>query len=103
MVDVRLHGDQPLRAVLVDRGWTYGTIAAVTLFAYSQRERWMASLDRRFFRERYAAQQILRAVVEDVGRTPDLDTAARNSVGSSNRPEAVQASCRPWRVHSCSA
>lgn len=80
VADVLLHGDQPLRAVLVDRGWTYGTIAAVTLFVYSQRERWMAALDRRFFRERYAAQQILREVVEDVGRTPDLDTAARNVV-----------------------
>jgi hypothetical protein len=80
VADVLLHGDQPLRAVLVDRGWTYGVIAALTLFAYSQREQWMAALDRRFFRERYAAQQILREVVEDVGRAPDLDTAAKNVV-----------------------
>ena len=76
VADVLLHGDQPLRAVLIERGWTYGAIAAVTLFAYSQRERWMAALDQRFFRERYAAQQILREVAEDVGRAPDLEAAA---------------------------
>lgn len=80
VADVLLHGDQPLRDVLIERGWTYATIAAITLFAYSQRQRWMASLDQRFFRERYAAQQILREVVEDVGRAPDLDSAAANVV-----------------------
>jgi len=80
VANVLLHGDQPLRAVLIERGWTYGTIAALTLLAYSQRENWMASLDRRFFRERYGAQQILREVVEDVGRSPDLQTAANNVV-----------------------
>jgi hypothetical protein len=80
VADVLLHGDQSLRSVLAERGWTYGVIAAATLFAYSQRERWMIALDRRFFRERYAAQQILREVVEDIGRAPDLETAARKVV-----------------------
>jgi hypothetical protein len=36
----------------------------------------MAALDRRFFRERYAAQQILRDTVEDVGRAADLREVA---------------------------
>jgi tRNA A-37 threonylcarbamoyl transferase component Bud32 len=80
VVDVLLHGDQSLRSVLADRGWTYGVIAAGTVLAYSQREGWMTALDRRFFRERYAAQQILRQVVDDVSRAPDLDAAARKVV-----------------------
>src|SRR5712691_10495377 len=37
----------------------------------------LASLDRRFFRERYDAHQILRQVIEDVRAAAKLDAVAR--------------------------
>lgn len=76
VVDLLLHGDQPLRAILAERGWAYLLLSGLALAAYTQRGKWMAVLDRRFFRERYLAQQVLRQVVDDVARSRALDEAA---------------------------
>jgi len=40
----------------------------------------MNALDRRFFRERYAAQQILKDVVDDIGRSDSFEAAAQKVV-----------------------
>jgi hypothetical protein len=80
VADAIIHGDQPLQAILASRGWTYTTIAAIAGLVYFKRDDWMAALDRRFFRERYAAQQILKDVVEDIGRSADFDAAAQKVV-----------------------
>ena len=76
VADVLRHGDLPVRQVIADRGWIYLTVAAASLVVFGQREQWMAALDRRFFRERYAAQQVLRHVVEVAGRAETLDEVA---------------------------
>ena len=41
-------------------------MAGLALLAYARRRSWLESLDRRFFRERYDAQRLLREVVEAV-------------------------------------
>jgi len=76
VVDLVVHAERPLIEIVKARGWAYGTLAGLAALAYRNRDRWMASLDRRFFRERYDAHQILRQVVEDVRAAASLDTVA---------------------------
>jgi tRNA A-37 threonylcarbamoyl transferase component Bud32 len=66
LLDLLLHGDQPAAAILRARGWIYVGLGALALVAQVRQKQWLAALDRRFFRERYAAQRLLREVVEEV-------------------------------------
>jgi eukaryotic-like serine/threonine-protein kinase len=68
VLDLILHGSQPLIEIVSARGWIYAGLAGLAFVAHTKRERWMESLDRRFFRDRYDAQRILREVVEEVHR-----------------------------------
>ncbi len=76
VVDLVVHAERPLIDIIQARGWAYGTLAGLAALAYRNRNGWMASLDRRFFRERYDAHQLLRQVVEDVRAAASLDTVA---------------------------
>ena len=76
VVDVIIHGDQPLQAILESRGWSYAAVAAIIGLIYWKRGEWMAALDRRFFRERYTAQQILKDVVDAIGQSDSFRSAA---------------------------
>jgi hypothetical protein len=96
--DLLLHGDQPLHRIVAQRGWTYGAFAAVITVIYANRARWMTALDRRFFRERYAAQQILRDVVQDISGAADFRTASAkvvNRVNSALHPVMVAVLSKP--------
>jgi serine/threonine-protein kinase len=77
IVDLMVHAEQPLLDIIQVRGWAYGAVAGVALVAYWNRDHWMSSLDRRFFRERYDAHHILRQVVEDVRAAATLDAVAQ--------------------------
>ena len=66
IVDLLLHGDQPILTVLRGRGWIYGALAALAAFAYTKRQTWLEALDRRFFREQYDARRLLCDLVEEV-------------------------------------
>ena len=76
VVDLVVHGDQPLRNVLQSRGWIYVAVAALAFAAHARQQRWLGALDQRFFRERYDAQRLLREVVEEAGRAANLERAA---------------------------
>jgi eukaryotic-like serine/threonine-protein kinase len=76
VVDLVVHADRPLIDIIQARGWAYGALAGLAAVAYRNRDGWMTSLDRRFFRERYDAHQILRRVVEDVRTAATIDDAA---------------------------
>jgi hypothetical protein len=76
VVDLVVHAEQPLIDIIQARGWVYGALVGVALVAYWNRDHWMSLLDRRFFRERYDAHQILRQVVEDVRAAATLDAVA---------------------------
>jgi hypothetical protein len=80
VIDLAAHAERPLIDILQARGWAYATLAGLAVLAYRNREGWMASLDRRFFRERYDAHQILRQVVEDVRAAATIDDAAPAAV-----------------------
>lgn len=76
LVDLWLHGDQPLVAILHTRGWTYASLAGLALLAFTQRRNWLETLDRRFFRERYDAQRLLREVVQEIRVARDFEQEA---------------------------
>jgi len=75
-IDLVVHGDQPLRDIVLARGWIYAAIAGLALAVHLRRRHWLETLDRRFFRERYDAQQVLLNVVEEIRAAPDLARAA---------------------------
>jgi tRNA A-37 threonylcarbamoyl transferase component Bud32 len=76
VLDLALNSEQPLNEIMRSRGWIYAVIAAIVILIYRQREQWLDSLDRRFFRERYDAQRVLRQIVKDIGETRSFDQAS---------------------------
>lgn len=76
LLDLLLRGDQPLLAILSQRGWVYFAIGGLALTLHLQQKNWLKSLDRRFFRERYDAQKLLRDVVEEVRQARSFDAVA---------------------------
>ena len=79
-VDLMLHGNEPLFAVLKARGWLYGGIAALTAVAYLRRHAWLSLLDRRFFRDKYDAQRLFHQIVEEIRRAPSIQQVAPDVV-----------------------
>ena len=74
--DLLMHGDQPLTNILRERGWVYAALGGVALLAQRRQRDWMDSLDRRFFREKYDAQRLLREVAEQVRNAGTFEGAA---------------------------
>ncbi len=80
LLDLLLHGDQPILAVFRARGWVYAALALGAAIAYTQRQQWLEALDRRFFRERYDARRLLREVVEEVREARSFERMAPRAV-----------------------
>ncbi len=76
LLDLLLHGKQPLVEILRARGWVYGALGGVALLAHARRQQWLTALDRHFFRERYDAQRLLREVAEEVRRAGGFERVA---------------------------
>lgn len=76
VLDFALHRDLTVGALTAQRGWPYAALAGVAGIAHLQRRRWMESLDRRFFRERYDAERLLRELVEEIRQARALDAVA---------------------------
>ena len=75
-VDVLAHGAEPVGDVLRSRGWMYLVVGVLVAVARTQRQGWLDGLDRRFFRERYNAQRLLRQIADDVRHASSLELAA---------------------------
>jgi eukaryotic-like serine/threonine-protein kinase len=80
LADLILHSHQPLIAILSARGWAYGILAGLALLAHWRRKHWLEALDRRFFREHYDAQKLLRDVVEEVHESGNFERMATRVV-----------------------
>ncbi len=79
-LDLLLHSDQSVGDVLRARGWIYVSIAIVAVIARVRRGVWLERLDRRFFRERYDAQRLLRDVAHRSREAADLSDVASHVV-----------------------
>ena len=66
VADIYMHRDRRVDAMVQDRGWMYLGLTALAVLAHVRRERWLRSLDRRFFREQYNAHDILHSTLEQV-------------------------------------
>jgi protein kinase-like protein len=80
VADLLTHAADPLATTLRVRGWIYAVIGGLVLAAHRGRVSWLDSLDRRFFRERYDAQQLLRQIATDIRDRADLRHAASRVV-----------------------
>jgi eukaryotic-like serine/threonine-protein kinase len=74
-------GSQPLFSVLKTHAGSYVAIVALAALASTQRQKWLAALDRKFFRDKYDAQQLFREIVEDVRRAESVEEVAPQVVG----------------------
>ena len=80
IVDLLLHGNEPLLAVLQARGWVYALLGSLALVLHTPRRRCLGELDKRFFRERYDAQRLLGEVVKEVGEATSFEQVAPRAV-----------------------
>jgi hypothetical protein len=71
-----LHRHEPLLTTLSARWWWYTLVGGALLLARFRRERWLKSLDRRFFRERYDAQRLLRNVAQQISVASSFEAVA---------------------------
>lgn len=74
-------GRQPLFSVLETHAGTYVAVAALAVLASTQRQKWLSALDRRFFRDKYDAQQLFREIVEEIRRAESVEEVAPRVVG----------------------
>ena len=81
VVTVVAQGSQPLFSVLKTHAGSYVAIAALAALASTQRQKWLSALDRRFFRDKYDAQQLFREIVEEIRRAESLEEVAPRVVG----------------------
>ena len=74
--DLAINSQQPLVQILRSRGWVYAGLGGVAVLVYFRRKQWLETLDRRFFRERYDAQRVLREVVREIRQARSFDRVA---------------------------
>jgi serine/threonine-protein kinase len=80
LADLWLHRESPFADILLARGWLYVALAALAVVARVRRNDWLDALDRRFFRERYNAQRLLRGIGDEVRTAASLDAVAARVV-----------------------
>ena len=76
VLDVIVNRAVPLSALLLSQWWWFALVVFALLIFRRQREHWLNSVDRRFFRERYDAQRLLRSIAEEITRAPTLEAVA---------------------------
>jgi tRNA A-37 threonylcarbamoyl transferase component Bud32 len=76
LADLSAHAQMPLAELIASRLAMYLPVAILAGCAVWYRERWLTAIDRRFFRQRYDAEQIVRAVVSDLRQAESLEQVA---------------------------
>lgn len=80
VADLVLRGERSIGDFVAGRATTYVILIGLALYAHAHRERWLAGLDRRFFREQYNAQHLMRQVTADLRTAGNIDTVAPSIV-----------------------
>lgn len=76
LFDLYWHRAQPMGEVLAARTWVYLVLSLGALIAQFERQRWLVALDRRFFRDRYDAQRLLREVADHIRDAGSIERVA---------------------------
>ena len=74
--DLIAHKQQPFGVLLSAHGWAYGLIAVAGVIAHRKKSQWTEVLDRRFYREHYNAQHLLRQTVDEIRASSNLAEVA---------------------------
>ena len=74
--DLLIHRSQSLEEILSRRGLLYAALAGGALLLHFYRRTWMNALDRRFFREHYDAQRVLRNIIEEIREARTFEKVA---------------------------
>ncbi len=74
--DLAYRHERSLVDIVAARLSLYVVLIGLVLYAHRHRERWLAALDRRFFRERYNAQRLIREVTADLRHADSVDAVA---------------------------
>ncbi len=74
--DIMRQPGASLASVARSSGWAYVIVAIGIALAHANRQRWLDSLDRHFFREQYDAQRILTSVADDVRTGGSVEAVA---------------------------
>jgi eukaryotic-like serine/threonine-protein kinase len=72
LVDVYTHPRAP-GGGLRERVWWYAGLLAAAVWIYRRRADWLEALDRRYFREQYSAQKLLRELAGDLEKATQLE------------------------------
>ena len=80
LVQLVLHRDEPLAQMLQSRWWWYSLGIGALLLIRHRREHWLNALDRRFFRERYDAQRLLKNIVSQISRAGSVEAIVPSMV-----------------------
>ncbi len=75
-LDLYSRRHEAVAKLFATRGTVYILLAGAVLIAHRERHRWLDALDRRFFRERYDAQRLLRKVAEEVRSSEGFEQAS---------------------------
>jgi tRNA A-37 threonylcarbamoyl transferase component Bud32 len=78
--DLVVHKDQPFGVLLSAHGWAYALMGVAGIVAHKKKSQWMEVLDRRFYREHYNAQQLLRQTVDEIRASSNLAEVAPKAV-----------------------
>ena len=73
LLDLYAHPETPVGGVPAGHLWWYGGLLAAAVWIYRRRDDWLDALDRRYFREQYSAQKLLRDLAEDLQKTSRLE------------------------------
>ena len=99
VIEGMLHTQDSFQGLLRYHAVLYTSVLAGLAMFQSRRSRWLDALDRRLFRERYDACQLLRAVASQTRKSKDLRVAAEFTVAQ------VDAALHPeWlAIYHCAA
>jgi serine/threonine-protein kinase len=76
VADLAVNSQETIAQILRTRGWIYLGLAAVAVGIHWKRQRWLAVIDRKFFRERYDARRLLSQVVEEIRAARTVEKVA---------------------------
>jgi hypothetical protein len=79
--DMLRHRDASMGELVAGHVWWCLALLAAVAWIFRNRRRWLEALDRRYFREHYSAQLLLRELAEDLQRTRQFDQLAPVVVG----------------------
>ena len=81
VADMLTHRESAMGDVIRNHLWWYAALVCATAWIHYSRQRWLDALDRKYFREHYSAQRLLRELAEDLQRSSQLAQLAPAVVG----------------------